>query len=513
MTCIDYVKKNMQHIKNANIMLATEMRQSATWRIVLPVVALNIVHTTWSMSNIEAHVRPMIPDDTYTLFRYPAQTSSFTAFVDGPLSKPCSGYQIDNFSCSVLWRGVEACGIAILDYWPEKDFDKTHHLGQILYAYMMKYSLNVTSALRQLAELALIKLAVNTVGGGPYHGALWYGAARVAQYGNWSAFWDVMLNSWFPNNTSTLLFIHGISHVGLVHDRVDDPCDYTPHFTSRKLLYDSMQPCIHAPTPMLREMCANGYYHGIVEYFDEYGVVSPSALYPCDSTWFAPQQCFFYFFVYVGHKRWRYDEFSAVDGDLSNICTDANIAESNVRACIYGMSSLFFPLFDRVASSNSARSQYAVCVRESAAMYYFDRVISGNESVGRLTAHCNLLLKAGHIQRTPLTLVGWCSRFTDSLADARSRLRWMACIAGSFFWSASAMYRLEYGRREMGSTLYQNVTYSRFCPQLLGVRWPNESERQEIYNTCIQVTSPHAISNVGFGNTDILGTLGFIRRR
>ena len=196
---------------------------------------------------------------------------------------------------------------------------------------------------------------------------------------------------------------HGIGHAFIYHSYFH-PIEKTgsicfeppplPLISNLTLTYDAARMCMSAPTDYYRRACSFGVFHSLSEWTfgwtpsdyhlpDERGVPQSSVFFPCDkmssggSDRLESAMCFDHVFRWLGWgfpgepTAWIFEEIrSHVLGGkgLASLCLanpwSPNMEEGHVQSCVYGLSEVFFTLFDKFAAARTQADLRRAPMRE-----------------------------------------------------------------------------------------------------------------------------------------------------
>jgi len=292
--------------------------------------------------------------------------------------------------------------------------------------------------------------------------------------------------------------------------------------------YDAQRSCLALGSPSMQRDCAWGIWHGVLEWYfqstgeegssktinylkDEEGHEVKDPYWPCsDPKTVTASACFQTTWTYLFFGDWRFDVVAdPLHGGFIASCDALPLQQQ--LGCIYGMSAIMFPLYDKVVAPRTAADLEKKPDHERCGSLWGSNLIGYDIGYGfdglstdyydQMTykkvpeSHCNLLFGIDLHYRptlpnvlppkqTPATLVAYCENFagdapTGGKLDDLEWRRWKACIAGSFAWVARHIFREQ---RTPTDTRW------RFCPQFLEVGWLGHSQRRHSFDLCYNAT-------------------------
>ena len=247
-----------------------------------------------------------------------------------------------------------------------------------------------------------------------------------------------------------------------------------PQITEYWRSYDSHLLCNTVPYGILARGCNLGVWHG----FYEYGFASDfndldgnlrsdhsrEWMFPCDELEKYSSYCYYNFLTYLSFGDWRMEklvEYSYQPKGLLTMCSEGpkpKVNELNVQGCIFAVSAVWWPLFDKIAAARTAADLETPPLRarcqnplwgatdlNSFDLNQFEPVEYYNVSTyGPPKVHCDLLYNSRLIPPTHIenTLIAWCELFVSDSSKSSgevSALDWQRWKAVSLA-ARSAVY-------------------------------------------------------------------------
>lgn len=262
--------------------------------------------------------------------------------------------------------------------------------------------------------------------------------------------------------------------------------------------------------------CSGGVYHALLDHtnLSRYwnGGQDGGWAFPCTKkdTLFR-QNCFHYKYQNPGYKNpgavqaLAYLVFER-RGHPSTDCYESGFSEAVTRACIVGLSSYLYNVYDWM-SLTTGDTAMERC--ESHPAYPFVPEPTPMPMI------CPLLLRDDPNATTlnsssPSTLVSWCSYFVKPSSTPRhlsptETLRWYSCVVGAHYHTQDkqedSQIAYKWGGYEDAppsdwwARTFENIRMQRFydCKPLLEVPWQlNHTMRQESFRLCVQLHAAYA---------------------
>jgi len=253
--------------------------------------------------------------------------------------------------------------------------------------------------------------------------------------------------------------------------------------------------------------CADGAFHSFEEWFNHssywQGGGNGAWAFPCaeDTTYFR-QGCFRWInYLQTYYNSGLYDYLTGLaTTHVSSDCFEPTFAETVVRACIMGQSSVMYSIYDWMLLAPDSDNMTA---KESCETHPFFPAIT---SLADWSFYCEVLLRD---QPTDLktvsttstsTLVSWCSYYVEPSETPRyltqqESMRWYACVLGTQHHIRDEQERFALNQtwsfdEPTSEYLEQFYTFRslRFyeCKPLLAVSWQlNHTMRQESFRLCM----------------------------
>jgi len=410
-----------------------------------------------------------------------------------PISVPVPWYRCDDLWNSFRKHGVSAIIQTALEMANNTITPITHKLGDFLGHAALQEGWNYT---RMFLEDAIPNswngnlLDIN--GFGVLHGAIQTIIGLHPQHYDYKLMWRILLEQMCPpvifdeapyGPTSRDFWrfecLHGFGHAGMVKREPRwEPCDHFSSITHTHDVRAVCEICMAAPTISLSFLCATGCWHGVVEHWDLTGHNTPSLTYPCDVTDLYPNDCYHWFFMYLGYAPWRRHIVQNLP-DLRSVCTAAKVeSESNLLACIFGIADVYFPSI-RIYLTEGC--EHSTINKLWYPLLWIHDDGSQADHFHFQDNHCALMNRTAKNlgwKKKP-NLVEFCSEFiwpTPTFDAYTLEKRWLACIAGAlnfFNWVTNFPFPPpnEYDDEE-------------FCEPLLHVSWQSMAQRNKSYAVC-----------------------------
>jgi len=348
---------------------------------------------------------------------------------------------------------------------------------------------------------------------------------------SWTPDWDWILDAVCAGSPESPYHffhfcMHGVGHAFGYHtiffpiSKTDYHCLPTPEpqISETWRAYDGARLCNSAPYHSIARLCNFGVWHGLFEYtvnaflMDTNGVAQHNFFFPCNTLPEYSAHCYSQLFSYMGRGDWRFTSIKKASQDQSGLikmCTEnpTLVNDLNVQGCIFGLSSVFFPLFDKVTAARSSADlrippHHDACVNprwgatdlNAYDLIIWDGFVSDYFDAKTYTPpleHCKLffdsdLVPTQHIRHT---LTSWCELWLGPsikepghVLSQKDWRHWKACIAGSFDLVGMSSF--------MALVVPYGQYRQRWCPQLLEVMWLNSAYRAESYHLCLNFSSP-----------------------
>jgi len=431
---------------------------------------------------------PFVPDNlgwmAQHLTEYPLN-STFGWTRELPLAGPFVLRKLPDFSnlllanqpCSQLQQALDDLGIdGIIEI---AHYSNWHRIGQIVAATAIAKDLDLLSTYRTLGILTIEGHNVlnANLAYGLFHGALWYlVGTRDAP---WPFIQHVLCQSPIASRQFFTQCLHGVGHGFFIrHTQNYNMCSSLMPVQNMSAVAAAYDSCLSAPSRGVAHLCSNGMFHGVIEAYNSNGTKHFS--YPCDT--FYPDTLFCWSFLWMmpnqfNYQPWRVQAMYSAPRWFASMCLEMSMREHNRFGCIYGLSAVYFPLYDHAVIAHNF-SQLSDGVPQASTCV---QVPSFVLLTGYTPILCDLLFTKMRPSRFSLhTLVDWCEQFVHPEPPRNlsflEQKRWLACVYGSSSWTTTVVFE----RFNLSPTIG-----SQLCAQLLNVPWQlNNSFRQQANRLC-----------------------------